>query len=164
MANWSDFELTLSGHPFNLKIARDEFIKYKHAFNIGDIADENFTHEPPTWRLQAEARWGANLDQLISFLAPYQLSGTLIDLEPGSDFFIEITIENGIITNIVDTDYISDEHFNHCPDQQYWFDLLDYALDDPENYQYQIDFMLKHNIITQEYLQECIQKNKSNQQ
>lgn len=164
MANWSEFGLTLSGHPFKLKQARDHFIKNRYNFNIRDIFNEEVTHEPPTWKLQAEARWGADLDELISFLEPYQLSGTITDAESGSNFFCKIWLENGITITDINVDYVSDEHFEHYPDIHYWLDYLDYALDDPEQYLNQIKFMLKHNIITQEYLDECIQKNKSNQQ
>ena len=163
MANWSNFELTLSGHPFKLKQARDKFIECKFDFNIGDIADEQFTHEPPTWNLQAEARWGADLDKLVEFLTPYQLSGTITDEESGSDYFNKVWLENGIVINNVCDEYMSDAHYEHCPDNEFWFCNLDWALEEPEDNKEQIQFMLKHNIITQEYLDECIQKNKSNQ-
>ena len=164
MANCSDFELTLSGHPFQLKQAHDEFIKHKHDFNVGDIFEEQFTHEPPTWNLQAEARWGADLDKLTNFLTTYQLSGTITDEESGLDFFNKVWLEDGIVINNVCDEYVSDTHYEHFPDNEFWFYELDWALEEPEDNKEQIQFMLKHNIITQEYLDECIQKNKSNQQ
>ena len=164
MANCSEFSLTLSGHPFQLKQARDELVKHQHEFQIREIYDEQFTHEPPTWDLQGEGRWGVNIDDLVNFLSPYQLSGTITDAESGPDFFCKVWLEDGIIINSVNDDYVSDTHYEHYPDTCYWFDELDYALEDPNLYSYQIDFMLKHNIITPEYLQECIQTNKSNQQ
>lgn len=164
MANCSNFELTLTGHPFQLKQARDELVKHQHEFNLREIYDEQFTHEPPTWNLQGEGRWGVYIENLIDFLEPYNLSGTLVDVEPGSNFFHKVCVENGIVLDRINDDYVSDAHYEHCPDTCYWFDQLDYALDEPEQYSNQIEFMLKHNIITQEYLQECIQKHKSNQQ
>ena len=160
MAYCSEFSLTLSGHPFKLKEVQEKFIKNRYDFNIGDIQNEEVAHTPPTWKLHAEARWGANLDKMILFLEPYELSGELVDSEHGSDFFCKVWLENGLVTKNVNTEYMSDEHFEHCPDTCYWFDILDYALNEPEEYSNQIDFMLKHNIITQEYLDECIQKNK----
>ena len=160
MANCSDFELTLSGHPFKLKQARDELVKHQHEFSIREIYDEQFTHEPPTWNLQGEGRWGVNLTDLANFLTSYQLSGTITDSEPGSGFFSKIWIENGEIVNYICDNYTSDAHYEHCPDQQFWYDSLSHAVDDPDQYPEDINFMLKHNIITQEYLQECTQKNK----
>lgn len=84
MANYSDFELTLSGHPFKLKQARDKFTQseYHRNFNISTIHDEQFTHEPPTWRLHGEGRWGVDLGALSDFLAEYKLTGTMVDIEP----------------------------------------------------------------------------------
>ena len=162
MANCSEFSLTLSGHPFQLKQARDELVKHQHEFNLREIYDEQFTHEPPTWSLQGEGRWGVNIENLIAFLQPYNLSGTIVDVESGSDFFCKVWLENSIIVNSINADYISDEHYEHYPDQQYWFDSLVHALEQPDFYLEEIEFMLKHNIITQEYLDECIQTNKSN--
>lgn len=166
MANYTDFTLNLSGHPFKLKQARDKLMQseYHHNFSIADIHDEQFTHEPPTWYLHGEGRWGVELDKLVDFLAPYQLTGTLVDTEYGSDFFCKVWLDNGVVTNNINVDFVSDEHYEHCPDHQFWLDSLDYALDEPDICEDQINFMLKHNIITQEYLDECIQKNKSNQQ
>ena len=163
MANWSYFELTLSGHPFKLKQARDEFIKCKSDFNVGDMFEKQFTHEPPTWNLQAGARWGADLDKLVNLLTTYQLSGTITDEESGSDFFNKVWLEDGIVIKNICDEYVSDAHYEHFPDNEFWFYNLDWVLEEPENNEEQIQFMLKHNIITQEYLDECIQKNKSNQ-
>ena len=162
MANCSEFSLTLSGHPFQLKQARDELVKHQHEFNLREIYDEQFTHEPPTWNLQGEGRWGVNIENLITFLEPYNLSGTIVDAESGSDFFCKVWIENGIIINSINENYISDEHYEHCQDNNFWYDSLSYALEEPSFCLEEIKFMLKHNIITQEYLDECIQKNKSN--
>ena len=164
MANCSEFSLTLSGHPFQLKQARDKLVKHQHEFNIREIYDEQFTHEPPTWNLQGEGRWGVNLDDLVNFLSPYQLSGTITDAESGSDFFCKVRVENGIVVNNVNEYYMSDEHYGHYPDNEFWYSNLSYAIDYPDQYPEVIDFMLKYNIITQEYLDECIQTNKSNQQ
>ena len=98
------------------------------------------------------------------YCSSYQLSGTITDEESGLDFFNKVWLEDGIVINNVCDEYMSDAHYEHCPDNEFWFCNLDWALEEPDNNEEQIQFMLKHNIITQEYLDECIQKNKSNQQ
>lgn len=160
MANCSDFTLKLSGHPFKLKQARDEFIKIHHQFSLREVYSEEFTDTPPTWELHGEGRWGVDINDLVKFLEPYQLSGIITDAESGSDFFCIVELENGILVNGIEDDYMSDTHYEHCPDNSFWYEHLSYALEDPEAYTKAIQFMLKHNIITEEYLNECIQKNK----
>lgn len=154
MANYSSFELTLSGHPFKLKEAHTNLLQseYHRNFNISYIGSDEFTHEPPTWHLQGEGRWGVNLDKLVEFLTPYELSGTITDAEPGSDFFCKVCLEHGIVTYNVNDDFMSDAHYEHCPDKAFWYEQLSYAIDEQDTYPEAIKFMLKHNIVTQEYI------------
>ena len=115
MANCSNFELTLTGHPFKLKQAHTEFHKDPYQFQIREIYDEQFTHEPPTWNLQGEGRWGVNIENLVAFLQPYSLSGTIVDTEPGSDFFSKVWVENGIVVTYINVPYMSGKHYKHFP-------------------------------------------------
>ena len=160
MANYSDFTLKLSGHPFKLKQARDELIKTHHEFSLREVYNEEVTHTPPTWELHGEGRWGVDIDALVNFLEPYQLSGTITDSESGVNFFCKVELENGVVTNTIYEDYMSDAHYEHCPDNSFWYEFLHFAIEMPETYLECIEFMLKHNIITKEYLDQCIQKNK----
>jgi len=160
MANCSDFTLKLSGHPFKLKQARDDFTNNIYEFNIREIYEEEITHTPPTWSLHGEGRWGVDLDLLVAYLGQYQLSGVITDTEPGSDFFCKVELKDGIVINAIRENYISDAHYEHCPDNSFWYEELTYAIEDPETYPEVIEFLLRHNILPDEDLQKCIQTNK----
>lgn len=153
MANYSSFELVLSGHPFKLKEAHTNLLQseYHRNFNISYIYSDEFTHEPPTWHLQGEGRWGVGINKLVAFLTPYELSGTITDAEPGDNFFRKVWLENGTLINCIN-DFMSDAHYEHCPNNAFWYEQLSYAIDEPDIYPEVITFLLKHNIITQEYL------------
>lgn len=160
MANCSDFTLKLSGHPFKLKQARDEFIKNQYKFSLIEIHSEEFTHTPPTWEIHGEGRWGVDIDDLVDFLEPYQLSGTIADSQSGLNFFCKVELENGLETNAIIEDYMSDAHYEHYPDNSFWKEELGYAIEEPEEYTEAIEFMIKHNILSDEDLQKCTQTNK----
>lgn len=95
---------------------------------------------------------GVNLDTLVNFLGQYELSGVITDAEPCSGFFCKIVMENGIVLENIDTSFMSDERYEHCPNNSFWYEHLAHAIEEPDVYSDTIEFMLKHNIITQEYL------------
>ena len=59
MANNSDFIITLTGNPFELRAFYDEFntLTPWH-FQINELYDSHFTHEPPTLHMSGSGRWG----------------------------------------------------------------------------------------------------------
>lgn len=154
MANYSDFELNLSGNPFRLRMAHDALNIEPYNFHIAAVNENGFYTDDnvSTWTLLGEGRWAVKIDSLVEFLEPYELSGTIKDSEPGSDFFVLIELENGVVVNSIDTAYISDEHYNYMSDNGYWYEHLSYALNEPDNYPEEIKFMLKHNIIMEDDL------------
>lgn len=160
MANSSDFTLKLYGHPFKLKQARDGVMDNVYKFSIREINEEEITHTPPTWFLHGEGRWGLDIDLLIEYLKQYQLSGIIVDSEPGSDFFCKVELKDGVIVNSIKEDYVSDAHYEHCPDNNFWYGQLSYAIEDPEAYSEDIEFLIKHNILPDEDLEKCTQMNK----
>jgi len=160
MANCSDFTLKLSGHPFKLKQARDGFIATYYEFSLREIYNEEVTHTPPTWELHGEGRWGVDINSLVSYLEPYGLSGTITDSESGSNFFCKVELKDGVIVNSIKEDYVSDAHYEHCPDNNFWYEQLYYAIEDPKAYSEDIEFLIKHNILTDEDLEKCTQMNK----
>ena len=155
MANYSNFSIELRGNPFQLRAAVDEFTKLTPwNYSISEIYHEELISEPPTWVITGSGRWGIDVESLINLANKYQLSGSITDAEFGSNFFIQVELENGEITYSCNTDYMSDEHYNFDPDNQWWLDSYYYALEEPDEYPEVIEFLLKHQIITQEQLDE----------
>lgn len=153
VANYSNFSIELSGNPFQLRAAYDEFTQLTHwHFQISEIYEESLTPEPPTWSIDGCGRWGIDMNALTDLAIKYTLSGIITDAEPGSGFFIQVELADGEVTYSCNTDYMSDEHYNFNPDNRWWLDSYYHALEEPNEYPEVIEFLLKHNIIDQEDL------------
>lgn len=155
MANYSDFSIQLTGNLFNLKAAVDEFTKLTPwNYSISEIYHEEFTHEPQTWSISGSGRWGIDIEALTNLASKHHLSGTITDAEPGSNFFSQVELEDGEVTYSCNTEYMSDEHYAYSNDHTWWYEECSYAIEEPEEYPEVIEFLLKHQIITQEELDE----------
>jgi len=154
MANYSDFQSNLTGNPFNLRAAYDDFIRLTPwHFNISEIYEAEFVNtEPPSWIMSGSGRWGVEVDKLVSLAAEHNLSGTITDAESGSNFFIQAILIDGEIVDSVNDEYMSDTHYEHCPDNGWWYESYSYAIGEPEDYPEIIEFLTKHNIIPEESL------------
>ena len=160
VANYSDFSIQLTGNLFNLKAAVDEFTKLAPwNYSISEIYHEEFTHEPLTWSISGSGRWSIETENVVELASKYLLSGTITDAETGSNFFIQIELENGEVTYSCNTEYVSDEHYAYNDDNIWWYEECSYAIDEPEKYPEVIEFLLKHQIITQEELDEQSRSN-----
>ena len=146
MANISDFELELSGNPFELRAAYEEFHKDPYEYNIREIHQETMNTDTYTWSLTASGRWSVAMEPLIHLIEEYGLTGFICDAEPGSNYFCKYEFLDGINTYSVDTEYMSDEHYKHLPDPQFWIDSYCYALEEPENYPEVIEFFKRNGI------------------
>ena len=160
MPNYSDLSLALSGNLFLVKAAQDKFNSAEiHSMNISEIYENIIMDNPlstgtATWALNGSGRWGVDIETLVEFLSEFNLSGTITDAEPGSDFFIEVELLDGVVDYHYSTNYMSDEHYAHSPDNRWWQDSYYYALETPEDYPEIIKFLIKHEIITEEDLHE----------
>lgn len=147
MANYSDFSITLTGNPFELRAFYDEFntLTPWH-FNISELCNDCFTHEPPTLHLSGSGHWGIDIDAIVELASIHNLSGEVVDAEPGDDFFIHTELEKGEVTYSCNTGYMSDEHAEWLNDPHYWSEAYEYALDEPEEYPEIIEFLNKHGV------------------
>jgi len=154
MANCSDFKIELSGPLFRLKAMYDEFMRLTpRYFQISEIHKNHFTKTIPfTWTLEGVGRWSIDMDQVCCLAMNYSLSGTITDAEDGADFFNQIQLTDGEITDSCYANFLSDEHFRFCNDPKWWLEYYNYVLEDPDDYPEIVEFLLKHNIITKEDL------------
>ena len=147
MPNYSDFSITFTGHLFDVRAAYDEFTSQDYFnFNILEVSDNHFTHEPPTWHMSGSGRWGINVDLLIELAQRHTLSGEIVDAEPGSDFFIQVELTDGEVTYDCNTNYMSEEHANWLNDPSFWTESYAYALEEPEEHQEIIEFLNKFGV------------------
>ena len=141
MANWSDTEIILTGQAWYIRKALDTLESNKHDLSLADLY---WTHNAVNLTLSifGSGRWSTDPTEAIDFAAQHNLSGTFKDSEPGSDFFRLIEFDSdGEITNKIDTDYYSIEHFSWEPDKQWWLEQLESAPEKayPEHYQFLLD-------------------------
>lgn len=147
MANNSDFIITLTGNPFELRAFYDEFNTLTPwRFQINELYNDCFTHEPPTLHLSGSGRWGIDMDGIVELASTHKLSGEIVYKESGSDFFLHTELEEGEVTYSCNTRYMSDEHAKWINDPNYWSEVYEYALDEPEEYPEIIEFLNKHGV------------------
>ena len=147
MANNSDFNITFTGNLFDVRAAYDEFTSHNYFnFNISEISDNHFTHEPPTWHMSGSGRWGIDVELLTALAEKYHLSGEIVDAETGSNFFIQVELTDGEVTYSCNTGYMSEEHATWLNDPWYWTESYDYVLEEPEEHPEIIEFLNKFGV------------------
>lgn len=146
MANWSDTTIVLTGQAWYIRRALDTLESGKHNLSLEDL-DWTYNADALILAIFGEGRWSTDPTEAIDFAAQHNLSGTFKDSESGSDFFRLIKFDaDGEITNDINTNYYSMEHFNWEPDKQWWLEQLegifDYSAPEvayPEHYKFLLD-------------------------
>ena len=146
MANWSDTTIVLTGQAWHIRRALDTLESGKQDLELADL-DWTYNADNLTLSIFGEGRWSADPTKAIDFAAQHNLSGTFKDSELGSDFFRLIEFNSdGTITNDINTNYYSMEHFNWEPDLQWWLEQIVWVFEDPspetiyaEHYQFLLD-------------------------
>lgn len=147
MANYSDFSITFTGHLFDVRAAYDEFTSQDYLnYNISEILDNHFTHEPSAWHMYGSGRWGIKVELLTALAEKYHLSGEIIDTESGGNFFIQVELTDGEVTYSCNAEYISEEHANWLKDPSFWTESYGYILEEPEEYPEIIEFLNKFGV------------------
>lgn len=146
MANWSDTAIVLTGQAWHIRRALDTLESRK--FNLS-LANTYWMYNADALTLSifGEGRWSSDPTEAIDFAINHNLSGIFKDSEPGNNLFRLIKFDsNGNITNDINTNYYSMEHFNWEPDKHWWFEQLLWIFestfpedDYPEHYQFLLD-------------------------
>lgn len=141
MANWSDIAIILTGDAWHIRKALGTLESGKHSLSLAKI---NWTHNADglTLSIFGQGRWYADSAEAIYFATQHNLSGKFKDSEPNSNFFQLVEFDSdGEITNKINTNYYSMEHFEWEPDKQWWLEQLESAPEEayPEHYQFLLD-------------------------
>ena len=146
MANWSDTAIVLTGQAWHIRRALDQLESRKFDLSLANI---HWTHnaEDLTLSIFGEGRWSTDPTEAIDFAIEHNLSGQFKDSKYGSDFFRLIEFDSdGTITDDINTNYYSIEHFEWDPDKQWWLEQLGWIFesdspeeDYPEHYQFLLD-------------------------
>ena len=146
MANWSDTAIILTGDAWHIRRALDTLESGKHNLSLANI---HWTHNADdlTLSIFGEGRWSTDPTEAIDFAAQHNLSGQFKDSKCGSDFFRLIEFDSdGTITDDINTNYYSIEHFSWEPNKQWWLEQLGWVFesdspedDYPEHYQFLLD-------------------------
>ena len=159
MANWSDTAIVLTGQAWHIRRALDSLESGKHNLSLADPRHRNNAANL-TLSIFGEGRWSTDLTEAIDFATQHNLSGTFKDSEPGGDFFRLIKFDaDGEITNDINTNYYSMEHFNWEPDKQWWLEQLEWIFEDPSPetlYPRSYQFLLDIGFTKEELIDESI--------
>ena len=159
MANWSDTTIVLTGQAWHIRRALDTLESGKHNLSLADL---DWTHNADdlTLSIFGEGRWSTDPTEAIDFAVQHNLSGTFKDSEPGNNFFRLIKFDsNGNITNDINTNYYSIEHFSWEPNKQWWLEQLEWIFEDPSPetiYPRSYQFLLDIGFTKEELIDESI--------
>ena len=150
MANWSDVTITFNfTNIFQMKsIIKDiqSYIKddyFSVAAGSMEINTFDYDYKALYFTLHGEGRWRAPVEYFKKIALEHKLSGKLIDLEAGNDFFYHIQWKNGNIIKEVYTPYLSKESIDALG-VDYFHSLFEWILE-------QEDELTKEDIVLLKY-------------
>ena len=118
MANWSDYSVELKfNHIFDLKGFNDSIKQHTSNgyFSIQDgsasIEDLTIDMDQLSIFFYGEGRWSAPIEYFEKVARNFNATGVIYDLEPGSDFFVYIKLENGESIDFIDDVYFCKESY-----------------------------------------------------
>jgi len=131
MANWSDCEVILTGHPFKLAGVIDYL---KSNFENIPLVEKEFIPDSKncTLTIYGSGRWQADQVFFERLVSNFELSGTFMDSENGSSFFKLVTYKEGCIVDDIFTVYYSVEHANYLNNNQYFLESLAWIFEDED--------------------------------
>ena len=128
MANRSDTSIELHGNIFSVSAFKQEFDRNSDNWMCVDDLVLNET----SIQIYGDGRWSSDVQAIAELAVKYKLHGTLVDSEPGSDFFTKVEVTDGDIYT-THTDYFSEESVEEFGIDYFIETYFDYITDDIDN-------------------------------